>query len=66
MNKGNIEIASVASLPRKDGFDGGICLNWQDNPAIQALLDVVVEIMAEEYVNVARENEDMFKKEMIR
>ena len=63
MNKGNTEIASVprikSGVPRKDGV-GGICLNWQDSPAIQALLDVVVEIMANEYVEVARENKDVF------
>jgi hypothetical protein len=37
-----------------------ISLNWNDNPSIQGLLDVVVGIMAEEYVRVARENEGVF------
>ena len=35
-------------------------LNWQDNLSIQKLLDVVVGIMAEEYIRVARENEGVF------
>jgi hypothetical protein len=39
---------------------GMISLSWNDNPSIQGLLDVVVGIMAEEYVLVARENEGVF------
>lgn len=37
-------------------------LNWQDDLSIQKLLDVVVGIMAEEFVEVAKENEDVFAK----
>ena len=37
-----------------------ISLNWQDNSNIQGLLDVVVEIMAEEYIETARNNERVF------
>ena len=40
-----------------------ISLNWQDSTSIQALLDVIVGVMAEEYAQVARENENVFKKE---
>jgi hypothetical protein len=39
---------------------GMISLNWNDNTSIQGLLDVVVGIMAEEYVRVARGNEGVF------
>lgn len=39
-----------------------ISLNWQDNAAVQALLDVVVGVMAKEYVRVARKNENVFKE----
>jgi hypothetical protein len=46
--------------PRKDAY----LPNWQDNLPVQKLLDVVVGIMAEEYVRVARENEAIFKKEL--
>lgn len=39
-----------------------ISLNWFDNPAVQNLLDVVVSIIAEEYIDVAQQNPDLFKK----
>ena len=39
-----------------------ISLNWQDNPSVKTLLDVVIVVLAEEYVRVARENENLFKK----
>jgi len=35
-------------------------LNWIDNPSIQKLLDVVVSIMAEEYIRIAKQNPDLF------
>ena len=35
-------------------------LTWTDNPDVQKLLDVVVSILAEEYVQVANENRDVF------
>ena len=35
-------------------------LTWTDNPDVQKLLDVVVSIIAEEYVQVANENRDVF------
>jgi len=39
-----------------------ISLSWFDNPAVQNLLDVVVSIIAEEYIDVAQQNPDLFKK----
>jgi len=35
-------------------------LNWIDNPSIQKLLDVVVSIIAEEYIQIAKQNPDLF------
>ncbi len=35
-------------------------LNWSDNPSIQKLLDVVVSIIAEEYIQIAKQNPDIF------
>ena len=35
-------------------------LTWTDNPDVQKLLDVVVSILAEEYIEVARRNPDVF------
>jgi len=35
-------------------------LAWIDNPSVQRLLDVVVSIMAEEYIQIAKQNPDLF------
>lgn len=37
-----------------------INLSLVDNPAVQNLLDVLVSIIAEEYIDVARQNPDIF------
>jgi len=37
-----------------------ISLNWLDSPSVQKLLDVVVSIMAEEYIQIAKQNPDVF------
>ena len=37
-----------------------ISLNWSDNPSVQKLLDVVVSIIAEEYIQIAKQNPDLF------
>ena len=35
-------------------------LDWIDNPSVQKLLDVVVSIIAEEYIQIAKQNPDIF------
>ncbi len=35
-------------------------LGWIDNPSVQRLLDVVVSIMADEYIQIAKQNPDLF------
>jgi len=35
-------------------------LVWADNPSVQKLLDVVVSIIAEEYIQIAKQNPDLF------
>lgn len=35
-------------------------LSWSDSPSVQRLLDVVVSIIAEEYVQVAKQNREIF------
>ncbi len=35
-------------------------LDWIDNPSVQRLLDVVVSIIAEEYIQIAKQNPDFF------
>lgn len=37
-----------------------ISLNWSDSPSVQKLLDVVVSIIAEEYIQIAKQNPDLF------
>ncbi|MFH1505279.1 MAG: hypothetical protein ABIH08_07870 [Candidatus Omnitrophota bacterium] len=37
-----------------------ISLDWVDNPSVQKLLDVIVSILAEEYVEIAKKNKDVF------
>ncbi len=35
-------------------------LSWSNNPSVQRLLDVVVFIIAEEYIQIAKQNPDLF------
>ena len=37
-----------------------ISLNWVDSPSVQKLLDVVASIIAEEYIQIAKQNPDVF------
>ena len=37
--------------------------DWKDNLSIQKLLDVIAAILSEEYISVARDNPNLFKKE---
>ncbi len=50
-----IEIATAPSVPRND-----VCYNWMDNLDMQKLLDVVSSIIADEYIEVAKRNKDIF------
>ena len=34
---------------------------WVDNASIQKLLDVVVSIMADEYIQIAKQNPEIFR-----
>ncbi len=34
---------------------------WVDNPSVQRLLDVVVSIMADEYIQIAKQNPEIFR-----
>ena len=37
-----------------------ISLDWADNPDIRDLLDVISSIIAEEYIEIAKKNKDVF------
>lgn len=43
-------------------IDNIISFNWVDNPAVQNLLDIMISIIAEEYIEIARQNPDIFSK----
>ncbi len=38
-----------------------ISLIWVDNASVQKLLDVVVSIIAEEYIQIAKQNPEIFR-----
>jgi len=35
-------------------------LSWSDSPSVQKLLDVVIAIVADEYIQIAKHNPDVF------
>ena len=37
-----------------------INLNWADNPSVQKLLNVISSIIADEYIEIAKQNKDIF------
>ncbi len=39
-----------------------ISLSWAENPAVQKLLDVVASIIAEEYIQTARQNPEVLRE----
>lgn len=38
-----------------------ISFSWKDNPEIKELLDVISSILAERYLQIAKENKDVFE-----
>ncbi len=57
---GMVEIASAPSVLCDDER---IKLNWKDNASVLKLLDVVASIIADEYIQVAKQNKDVFSNE---
>ena len=50
-----------AEVERDSGKEiQAIDFNWVENPSVQKLLDVVVSIIAEEYIQIAKQNPDVF------
>lgn len=48
-------VSSRQTAPRKDAE-----LNWTDNPDIRDLLDVIALIIAQEYIEIAKQNPEIF------
>jgi len=44
--------------PKKVSFR----LSWKDSPSIQRLLDVISSIIAQEYVQIAKQQPELFKE----
>jgi len=42
---------------------GLLQLCWVNNPAVKNLLDVISSILAEEYIEIAKKNHDVFSNE---
>jgi len=51
---------AIAQTKKNSEISRPSSLNWMDNPSVQRLLDVVVSIMAEEYIQIAKQNPDLF------
>lgn len=39
-----------------------INFNWKDNFEVKNLLDIISSILAEEYIEIAKKNKEIFKK----
>ena len=51
---------AIARVKENSGITKPSSLIWIDNPSVQKLLDVVVSIMAEEYIQIAKQNPEIF------
>jgi len=51
---------AIAEVKKNGGITKSSSLSWSDNPSVQKLLDVVVSIIAEEYIQIAKQNPDLF------
>ena len=59
---GNMENLITAEVERDSEEEiQTIDFNWIENPSVQKLLDVVVSIIAEEYIQIVRQNPDVFQ-----
>ena len=51
---------AIAQVEKNNKTTQPISLNWSDSASVQKLLDVVVSIIAEEYIQIAKQNPDLF------
>ncbi len=51
---------AIAQVKENSKTTQPISLNWSDSPSVQKLLDVVISIIAEEYIQVAKQNPEIF------
>lgn len=54
----NLSVDRVENNNEKTNQTISLC--WAENTGVQNLLDVVVSIIAEEYIEIAKQNPDIF------
>jgi hypothetical protein len=52
----------VENLSDHKEEDFEISLNWKENPSAKKLLDAIASSLAEEYIETAKQNPDIFTK----
>lgn len=52
----------VTARSEHPDMDSPLSLNWKENPAAKKLLDALVSILTTEYIQVAKENPEIFSK----
>ncbi len=50
----------TAQVEKHSATTQPISLSWSDSASVQKLLDVVVSIIADEYIQIAKQNPDLF------
>jgi hypothetical protein len=53
-------LAKNLSNSKEENFQ--LDLNWKENPAVKKLLDAIASSLAEEYIETAKQNPDIFTK----
>lgn len=55
---------SIKQLPEKvEPKTCQIRFSWKDNLEIKKLLDIISSILADEYIQIAKKNKEIFKRE---
>ena len=52
-------VKAETHLPKEEDFIG---LSWKENPAAKRLLDTLVSILTEEYIQTAKEHPEIFSE----
>ena len=52
----------IKAKPDPSKEQASITYSWKENPAAKKLLDVLVSLLKEEYIQTAKENPEIFSK----
>jgi len=50
----------ITQVKKTSGITKPTSLSWIDNPSVQKLLHVMVSIIAEEYIQIVKQNPEIF------